>query len=113
MDRDEAAFDRVCSIDGYAQRRLRLAGGSLFTEECPDQNPIDELKQVYLQPLDTIRANFERSGGSFVSFATYDYAGVANDVRVKRAACDAIMQIGIGAGASRLVGGERAIHSDL
>jgi len=101
------------NLDGYVQRRLELAGGALFTDESLDQNPLDILKTLYLRPLDTLTADLARRGKNLVSFANYDYVGLANDPRVKRAACDAIMSIGIGAGASRLVGGERGIHGEL
>lgn len=100
-------------LERYVQRRLQLAGGSLFCDETLDQNPLDLLKTLYLQPLDTLRAQFEASGRELVSFANYDYAGLANHLRIKKAACDAIMTVGVGAGASRLVGGERAIHGAL
>jgi 8-amino-7-oxononanoate synthase len=99
-------------LDDYVQRRFHLAGGSL-TDELSDRSLFDALKSVYLRPLDTLKADFERRRKDFVSFANYDYAGLADDPRVRQAACDAIMSIGIGAGASRLVGGERAIHSAL
>ena len=101
------------SLDGYVQRRLELAGGALFTHEPLVQSLLDMLKTLYLQPLDLLQDDFEHQGKNLVSFANYDYAGLANDPRVKRAACDAIMNIGIGAGASRLVGGERGIHGEL
>jgi 8-amino-7-oxononanoate synthase len=100
-------------LDDYVQRRLQLAGGSLLSEESLEHNRLDLLKTMYLQPLDTLKAEFERAGRNLVSFANYDYAGLINDPRIKQAACDAIMTVGIGAGASRLVGGERAIHSEL
>jgi 8-amino-7-oxononanoate synthase len=101
------------NLDSYALRRLQLAGGALWADESLDQNPLDFVKSLYLQPLDTLMGDFERSGRTLVSFANYDYAGLANDLRIRQAACDAIMTIGIGAGSSRLVGGERAIHGAL
>jgi 8-amino-7-oxononanoate synthase len=93
-------------------KRMHLTGGALFADDSPDQL-FDLLRTMYLQPLDTLKAEFERAGMQFVSFANYDYVGLANDLRIKQAACDAIMKTGIGAGASRLVGGERAIHGML
>jgi 8-amino-7-oxononanoate synthase len=99
-------------LDDYVQRRFHLAGGTL-NDELSDRSLYDTLKSVYLRPLDTLKADFERARKDFVSFANYDYAGLADDPRVRQAACDAIMSVGIGAGASRLVGGERAIHSAL
>lgn len=101
------------SLDGYSQRRLQVTLGSLVSNDSSDQNLLDLLKNSYMLPLDTLKAGFEHDGRRFVSFANYDYAGLANDPRIKKAACDAVMTVGIGAGASRLVGGQRAIHCDL
>ena len=100
------------SLEGYSRRRLEVTLGSL-NNDSSDQSLVALLKSFYMLPLDTLKAEFERDGKQFVSFANYDYAGIANDLRVKKAACDAIMNVGIGAGASRLVGGQRAIHCDL
>jgi 8-amino-7-oxononanoate synthase len=101
------------SIETYSRRRVQLAGGSLLSDDSFDCDLIDYLKTLYLRPLDTLIAEFERTGRRLVSFANYDYAALADEPRIKSAACDAIMNIGLGAGASRLVGGERAIHNDL
>lgn len=108
-----AASAHLRSLEGYVQRRLQLAGGALLNEESVDHNPLDLLKTLYLQPLDALKAGFADAGRQLISFANYDYAGLANDPRIKKAACDAIMAVGIGAGASRLVGGERSVHGDL
>jgi len=113
VDQNGTVSAQPRSLESYVQRRLELAGGSLLTDDWLDHNPFDMLKALYLRPLDTLKAKFERVGKDLVSFANYDYAGIANDPRIKQAACDAIMAIGVGAGASRLVGGERAIHSEL
>jgi 8-amino-7-oxononanoate synthase len=113
LDSNVIVGGHLRGLEGYARRRLQLAGGSLLTEESLEHNPLDLLRTMYLQPLDTLKAEFERAGKNLVSFANYDYSGLANDPRLKQAACNAIMTVGIGAGASRLVGGERAIHSEL
>jgi len=108
-----ASGNHLRSLEGYIQRRLQLAGGALLSDESVDNSPLDLLKTLYLRPLDSLRAEFEAAGQQLVSFANYDYAGLANDPRLKKAACEAVMTLGIGAGASRLVGGERAIHHEL
>lgn len=114
MDRRRSALDAALgSLEGYSRKRIDLAGASLLSIDSLDQGPLDLLKTLYLQPLDTLMAEFEQAGRQFVSFANYDYAGLANDPRIKSAACNAIMTVGIGAGASRLVGGERTIHREL
>jgi 8-amino-7-oxononanoate synthase len=108
----DSTSSNLRDLDDYVQRRFQLAGGAL-NDGLADGSLYDALKSVYLRPLDTLRAEFERKHRNFVSFANYDYAGLADDPRVRQAACDAIMSVGVGAGASRLVGGERAIHGAL
>jgi 8-amino-7-oxononanoate synthase len=107
------AGSHLRSLEGYIHRRLQFAGGSLLSEDSGTDNQLALLKTLYLLPLDTLKAEFADKGKQFVSFANYDYAGLANDPRLKKTACDAVMAFGIGAGASRMVGGQRAIHSDL
>lgn len=89
-------------LERYAAQRARLAGSSLLANG-----------HTYLAPLDELRERFDAEGRRFVSFANYDYLGLADDPRVKQAACEAIMSIGVGASASRLVGGERRIHGEM
>lgn len=89
-------------LERYVAQRARLAGGSLLAKA-----------HTYLAPLDTLKDRFEAEGRRFVSFANYDYLGLADDPRIKKAACGAIMSIGVGASASRLVGGERRIHGEM
>ncbi len=113
MDQCVPAASHIRSLESYTQRRLQLAGGSLGVDDSSGQSLVELLKTLYLQPLDTLTAQFAQTGRSLVSFANYDYAGLAQDPRIKEAACNAIMTVGIGAGASRLVGGERAVHGEL
>lgn len=89
-------------LDRYVAQRARLAGGALLANG-----------HTYLAPLDALRARFESEGRSLVSFANYDYLGLGEDPRVRQAACEAVMTIGVGASASRLVGGERRIHGEM
>jgi 8-amino-7-oxononanoate synthase len=49
-------------------------------------------------------------GRHFVSFANYDYLGVTGHPAIKAAAAAALENLGVGALASRLVGGERSSH---
>ncbi|MGD9804196.1 MAG: aminotransferase class I/II-fold pyridoxal phosphate-dependent enzyme [Hyphomicrobiaceae bacterium] len=90
------------SLEQYANRRFSLAGGGPLA----DHNP-------YCTPVDLLKAQCEKNGLNFLSFAHYDYLALANDDRVRTAAIQAIETMGAGAGASRLVGGERSIHRDL
>jgi 8-amino-7-oxononanoate synthase len=90
------------SLADYADKRLRLAGGAYLAKHNP-----------FFVPVDKARSDAAAKGERFVSFANYDYLGLSNHPAVKAAAADAIDVTGIGALASRLVGGERASHKDL
>lgn len=52
-------------------------------------------------------------GQSLLSFASYDYLGLAADARVREAAAEAARTLGTSASGSRLIGGERAVHGAL
>lgn len=63
----------------------------------------------YCVPVDDL--GVARSGdGPVCSFAHYDYLNLRSDPRIANAAKAAIDTFGMGAGASRLVGGELSIH---
>jgi 7-keto-8-aminopelargonate synthetase-like enzyme len=100
------------SLDDYIWRRMRIAGGALLTRGSIEEN-VAALKQVYFQPLDALQAAVKARAGRFVSFANYDYLGLGEDSRVRRAAADAALSFGVGAEASRLVGGSRTVHDLL
>jgi 8-amino-7-oxononanoate synthase len=90
------------SLADYATKRFRLAGKAYLDQHNP-----------FFVPVDKARADAAARGARFVSFANYDYLGLSNHREVKAAAGEAIDKIGIGALASRLVGGERSTHCDL
>jgi 8-amino-7-oxononanoate synthase len=52
-------------------------------------------------------------GATYVNFASYDYLGLNSDPRPAAAAKAAIDQYGVSPSASRLVAGERPVHSKL
>lgn len=52
-------------------------------------------------------------GHQLVNFCVYDYVGMAHDPEVVAAAKAAIDRYGTGAGASRLISGEKQVHRDL
>ena len=52
-------------------------------------------------------------GRAMTNFCAYDYIGMAHDPAVTTATKDAIDRYGTGAGASRLVSGEKQIHREL
>jgi 8-amino-7-oxononanoate synthase len=90
------------SLAEYATKRFRLAGKAYLETGDP-----------FFAPIDVLRREAESSGRRFVSFANYDYLGLASHPAVKAAASAAMQKLGIGALASRLVGGERSLHRDL
>ena len=52
-------------------------------------------------------------GRQLINFCVYDYVGMAHDPEVIAAAKSAIDRYGTGAGASRLISGEKQVHRDL
>ncbi len=90
------------SLVAYAERRARLAGRAILDGGNP-----------WFVPLDQLREEVSRKGGSLVSFANYDYLGLADHPAIRNAAHSALDKLGVGALGSRLVGGERLIHADF
>lgn len=64
-------------------------------------------------PLDKLQRDTKAAGTPLISFANYDYLGLNDHPAIKEAAHAAIDKIGVGALGSRLVGGERLIHSSF
>jgi 8-amino-7-oxononanoate synthase len=82
------------------------------------QELITDLKQRSLyRQLRTIDAvnetSVSRAGRSLVNFASNDYLGLTQHPNLKIAAADAAQRFGAGSGASRLITGTLAIHSEL
>ena len=96
------AVHKQKSLADYAEKRLRLAGGNYLVQHNP-----------FFVPVDKARQNAAARGERFTSFANYDYLGLSNNSSIKAAAIAAVEGVGIGALASRLVGGERDSHKDL
>jgi 8-amino-7-oxononanoate synthase len=90
------------SLSDYASKRFRLAGKAVLDFGNP-----------FFAPIDRLGEDAKRRGESFVSFANYDYLGLATHSRVKADAAEALEALGVGALASRLVGGERSTHQLL
>ncbi len=101
-EEEYAAVQKTKSLAEYATKRYRLAGKAYIDKFNP-----------FFVPVDKARRESEERGTHFVSFANYDYLGLSNHAAVKAASCAAIETTGVGALASRLVGGERASHRDL
>ncbi len=90
------------SLAAYAGRRLRLAGSAILESGNP-----------WFVPLDGLQAAAKKEGKELVSFANYDYLGVADHPAIKKAAHLALDALGVGALGSRLVGGERLVHAEF
>jgi 8-amino-7-oxononanoate synthase len=90
------------SLAAYAGRRLRFAGSAILEGGNP-----------WFVPLDQLQAAANKQGRALVSFANYDYLGVADHPVIKNATHAAVDKLGIGALGSRLVGGERTIHAEF
>ncbi len=86
------------SLTEYASKRYRLAGKSILEEGNP-----------WFVPVDQLRSEVESRGGSLVSFANYDYLGLAGHEAIKTAAIEAVERMGTGALGSRL----GAVHFEL
>ncbi len=90
---------KINSLADFATKRFRLAGKAYLEKWDPFFAQTDSLSQAA-----------EAHGGHFVSFANYDYLGLSGHPAVKAAAAAALETLGVGALASRLVGGERSTH---
>jgi 8-amino-7-oxononanoate synthase len=108
----EDGMARPNSLDEYMKRRLRAAGGSMAQSASYD-DALAAVKDIYFKPMEALEVEGLSTSGQFVSFANYDYLGLGADQRVRRAAATAALERGVGAGASRLVGGSRSVHDDL
>jgi len=91
------------SLAEYAAKRSRIAGKAI----------LDEINNPWFAPVDRLRSEAESKGGSLVSFANYDYLGLAGHDAIREAAQEALERYGTGALGSRLVGGERTIHGEF
>ena len=90
------------SLLEFASKRARLAGKSILDSGNP-----------WFVPLDRLRSDAQSRGRSLVSFANYDYLGLSDRPEIKKASAEALERHGAGALGSRLVGGERSMHSEF
>ncbi len=95
-------MSKINSLADYATKRFRLAGKAYLEGGDP-----------FFAATDSLRQEAKAKGQRFVSFANYDYLGLASHPTVKAAAAAALETFGVGALASRLVGGERSTHHHL
>ncbi|SFL02185.1 aminotransferase class I/II-fold pyridoxal phosphate-dependent enzyme [Shimia haliotis] len=87
------------SFLSYADRRFRLSGKAIIENGHP-----------YFVPTDALEARSAEWKDGYLSMSHYDYLGLGHHPATTSAAKTAIDIHGTGAGASRLVGGERLAH---
>ncbi len=87
------------SFLSYADRRFRLSGKALIENGHP-----------YFVPTDMLEDQSDQWPKGYLSMSHYDYLGLMHHEETTGAAKVAIDRHGTGAGASRLVGGERCAH---
>jgi 8-amino-7-oxononanoate synthase len=72
------------------------------------------LRNPYFLPREeTVTSMLKIAGKDYVTFSNYNYLGLSNDARVKKAVCEAVERYGSHAGAARMVGGEIELHAEL
>jgi len=73
-----------------------------------------EIESPFFRAADDVSGTRARIGGRWVeNFSSYDYLSLNQDPRLVQAVADAVSQQGVSARASRLVGGELALHRQL
>jgi 8-amino-7-oxononanoate synthase len=90
------------SLAQYAKRRFVLSGTSVVKDHFP-----------YCTSMESIGLQKTEKSNKIVSFAHYDYLDLGMDRRIRTAAKQAVDDLGVGVGASRLVGGELHVHRQL
>ena len=90
-------------------RAVQRAAQGLSAEEIARSGAVD----AFFTPVDGLDAEVVAQGGTFLSFGHYDYLGLSRHPMVIEAGVAALRRFGAGAGASRLVGGERLAHRDF
>src|SRR5437762_6833840 len=72
------------------------------------------MSDIFARQLKALRARLSISrANGLINFSSNDYLGLANDPQLREAATKAIAELGIGAGASRLISGTQSPHARL
>lgn len=90
-------------------RAVQRAAQGLSAEEIAQSGA----RETFFAPVDALASDVNAQGGTFLSFGHYDYLGLSRHPEVIEAGVAALRGFGNGAGASRLVGGERLAHREL
>jgi 8-amino-7-oxononanoate synthase len=123
-----SATARLALLNRLSKRRARqeesgAEGGRSSFADLPALRDFEMLKTA-MEALDLPNPFFRQHQGvaasttvigneEFLNFSSYNYLGLNGDARVKAAAHAAIERHGISASASRVVSGERPLHSEL
>ncbi len=111
--KDAAVFSPDVEIPDEAHRIEKFAecvslGQSLdMVEAMGLENPFFHVHQGVVENKTTI------GGKELINYTSFSYIGMAGDPRVIEAAKDAVDKYGASASASRLVSGERDLHTEL
>lgn len=90
------------SLEEYSNKRFQFSGKAVIEKTNP-----------YFIALDKFRYALHSNQNSGVSFATYDYLGISGHPAVEASSIDALKMHGVGALASRIIGGERTSHGQF
>ncbi len=72
------------------------------------------LPNPYFQEHEGITRDTTRIGGrDLINFSSYNYLGMSGDPVISKAACDAVLKFGTSVSASRLVAGQKTLHTEL
>ena len=92
----------MSDFENFVERHTRFAGRAIIERSNP-----------YFLPVDAAAEEARAAGREFISFAHYDYLDLGRHPAVSAAIVETLGELGPGAGASRLVGGERTIHQEF
>lgn len=95
------------NVKDYAEYALMERLWSLYKDGSTLRNP------YFLPRSAEVSSTLQIAGNEYVTFSNYNYLGLSNDQRVKRAVCEAVERFGTHAGAARMVGGEIDLHAEL
>ena len=99
-------YDKFCSFANYENYKL-IEQKKTFAEKFKLKNPFFPVHDQIASATSMI------AGKMFINFSSYNYLNLNGDPRVALAAKQAIDDYGTSASASRLVSGERPVHSAL
>ncbi|GHB41174.1 polyketide synthase [Pseudovibrio japonicus] len=97
------AAPKFAELPGFKEIRLQKAAADLL-----------QIKNPFFRAHDgRAGATTQIDGETYLNFSSYDYLGLNGHRKVQEAAKAAVDHYGISASASRVVAGERVIHTDL